>query len=75
MAINILKHNKLFKPCGKNFSILKESQSFNETDINPFFNRQTAMLKKELDAIQNEIKTWQTNFINKFGRKPTLEEM
>jgi hypothetical protein len=43
--------------------------------VNPYFNPAAASMKKNLDAMQDEIKTWQNNFKTKNGRKPTLEEM
>jgi hypothetical protein len=79
MSINIFKQRRFLKVPSFSFSWLKETQSYNdvnkETNVNPFFNPQTASLRRELEAMQSEIKTWQAQFKSKHGRKPTLEEM
>jgi hypothetical protein len=53
---------------------IKEEGESAETP-NPFFNPQAALLKSQMNQMQQQIKEWQEVFKKKHGRKPTLDEM
>ena len=40
-----------------------------------FYNPKTASLKRELDKMEGNIKSWHQEFKKKHGRKPNLEDM
>jgi hypothetical protein len=71
--------NRLLFKTGRYFCWGNDKTNFKEmieeSNNNPFYNSAAANLKKELNNMQEEIKTWQNDFKKKNGRKPTLEEM